>query len=103
MEFLLTVIVIFIFLGWLLRKIFPLLLAWFIKRKMKNGGASFGSFGPFYSGFYGNSGATEANEQEEVRRNKEQEGKVTVVTMDQKEKLIEKDMGVYVDFEEEKL
>ena len=103
MEFLLTVIVIFIFLGWVLRKIFPLLLAWFIKRKMKNGGGSFGSFGPFYSGFYGNSGATEANEQEEVRRNKEQEGKVTVVTVDQKEKLIEKDMGEYVDFEEEKL
>ena len=91
MEFLLTVIVIFIFLGWVLRKIFPLLLAWFIKRKMKNGA------------FYWNPGAADAKEQEEVRRNKEQEGKVTVVTVEEREKLIEKDMGEYVDFEEEKL
>ena len=71
MEFLLTIIVIFIFLGWLLTRIFPLLLAWYVKRRM--------------------------------RKCRQQEGKVTVVTVQEQEKVIEKDMGEYVDFEEEKL
>ena len=102
MEFLLTIIVIFIFLGWLLARIFPLLLAWYVKRKMKKGGSSFGSFGPFYGGFYGNP-ATGANEREDVRKSKQQEGKVTVETVQEQEKVIAKDMGEYVDFEEEKL
>ena len=103
MEFLLTIIVIFIFIGWLLTRIFPLLFAWYLKRKMKKGGSSFGSFGPFYGGFYGNPNTDRAKEYEDVGRSKEQEGKVTVVTVQEQEKVIEKDMGEYVDFEEEKL
>ena len=71
MEFLLTVILIFVFFGWLLRKLFPLFLAWYVKRKM--------------------------------RKCRQQEGKVTVETVQEQEKVIAKDMGEYVDFEEEKL
>ena len=66
MEFLLTVVVIFAILNLLLRKIFPLLLAWYVKRKMKKGGSSFGSFGPFYGGFYGNPNTDRAKEHENV-------------------------------------
>lgn len=92
MEFLLTIIVIFAILNLLLRKIFPLLLAWYVKRKMKR-----------YGGFYGNPGAAQTEMREEAGRSKAQEGKVTVTTLEEHEKVIEKDMGEYVDFEEEKL
>ena len=88
MEFILTfLIVIFVF-GWLVRRLFPLLLTWYVKRKMQNGGASFGGFG------------TGADYESEVRRSKEQEGRVTVTQVEQREKVIERDMGEYVDFEE---
>jgi hypothetical protein len=93
MEFILSVLVTFVLIGWLIKKIFPFLLVWFVKRRMnKGGGAQFMHFGPF--GFA-------SQEQEDFHR-KEEEGKVTVVTMDKKEKVIEKDMGEYIDFEEEK-
>ncbi len=104
MEFVLTVLVIFVVFGWILKKLFPMLLAWYIKRKMKNGGGSFGSFGPFggfTGGVYGEQGGTFSGE-DEVRRSKAEEGKVTVTTVEEKEKVIEDDMGEYVDFEEEK-
>ncbi len=55
-----------------------------------------------YGGFYGNP-ATGANEREDVRKCRQQEGKVTVETVQEQEKVIAKDMGEYVDFEEEKL
>ena len=101
MEFIISVLVMFVVFGWLMKKIFPFLITWFIKRKMKKGGgASFGQFGPF--GFYGTQFGQQTDDQQESRRSKDQEGKVTVVTMDQKEKVIEKNMGEYIDFEEEK-
>lgn len=100
MEFLVTVLVIFVVFGWLMKKIFPFLLAWYIKRRMKKGnGAVFGQFGEF-----GEFGQFWQQGEDEMQNNhrKDEEGKVTVVTMDQKEKVIEKNMGEYIDFEEEK-
>ena len=82
MELILSALVIFVLAGWLMKKIFPILLVWFVKRRMKKG--------------------VFASQYQEDFHRKEEEGKVTVVTMDQKEKVIEKDMGEYVDFEEEK-
>ncbi len=91
--------------GWLLKRIFPILLTWYIKRRMKKGGgASFGQFGPFgfTGGFYGNPFEPQGTGESQERCQKKEEGKVTVVTMEKKEKVIEKDMGEYIDFEEEK-
>ena len=97
MEFIISVLVMFVVFGWVMKKIFPFLITWYIKRKMKNGGgASFGQFGQFGQyGPFGFAGDVDEDKQKE-------EGKVTVVTMDQKEKVIEKNMGEYIDFEEEK-
>lgn len=102
MEFILTFLLILFLVGWILKILVPLLLTWYIKRKMsKGGGTGFGSFGPFAGGFY--TGAAQAeNREDDSKRNKEQEGKVTVVTMEEKEKVIEDNMGEYIDFEEEK-
>ncbi len=91
MEFILTLLVVFVVFGWIFKKLFPLLLAWYIKRKMKNGGGSFGAFG--YDAF---------SREEQVNRSKAEEGKVTVTARQEREKVIEDDMGEYIDFEEEK-
>lgn len=99
MEFILTLLIFIFVFGWLAAKFFPLILTWYLKRKMKNGGASFGgfngsAFGNMYSGMQ--------DQESEIRRSKEQEGKVTVTKLEEKEKVIEKNMGEYIDFEEEK-
>lgn len=99
MEFILTLLIFIFVTGWLLAKFFPLVLAWYLKRKMKNGGSSFGGFN---GSAFGNMYTGTQNSEDEVKRSKEQEGKVTVTTMEQKEKVIEKNMGEYIDFEEEK-
>ena len=101
MEFILTFLLFIFIFGWVVSKLFPLILAWYVKRKMKNGGTSFGNFGGVYTNFYGNA-ANEQMQNEEVRRSKEQEGKVTVSKVEEREKVIEKDMGEYIEFEEEK-
>lgn len=99
MEFILTFLLFIFIFGWLVSRLFPLILTWYVKRKMKNGGAQFGGFnGSAFGNMYG--GARE--KEEEVKRSREQEGKVTVTTVEQKEKVIEKNMGEYIDFEEEK-
>lgn len=79
MEFLLTIILVFVFSGWVLKKFLPLLLTWYIKRKMKssNGG------------------------EKEFRQYKGDEGKVTVETLEEREKVIEDNVGEYIDFEED--
>lgn len=99
MEFILTFLLFIFIFGWVLSRLFPLILSWYLKRKMRNGG---GTFGGFNSTSFGNMYTGHGDSEAEVRRSKEQEGKVTVTTMEQKEKVIEKDMGEYVDFEEEK-
>ena len=100
MEFILTFLLFIFIFGWVVSRLFPLLLTWYVKRKMKKGGTSFGGF---HSAGFGNMyGGTVAEQQDEVRRSKEQEGKVTVTKLEEKEKVIVKNMGEYIEFEEEK-
>lgn len=98
MEFILTFFIIIIALSWIFVRLLPRILAWYIKRKVGRG-ETFGGFagGPFGNGYRQN----EAPE-EEIKRSKEQEGKVTVIKVEETEKVIEGDMGEYIDFEEEK-
>lgn len=90
MEFILTVLLVIILFSWILGRIFPYFLKWFIKRnlgKMAEGGR-------FYSNV----------KYEQAKNKQEDDGKVVSITETQdREKLIEKDMGEYVDFEEEKI
>lgn len=100
MEFILTFLLFIFIFGWVVARLFPVLLAWYLKRKMKNGGTSFGGF--HNAGFGNMYNGTAADQQAEIKRSKEQEGKVTVTKLEEKEKVIEKDMGEYIEFEEEK-
>ncbi len=103
MEFILSFLLVVFLVGWLLKKLLPPLLVWYITRKAEKNGGSFGNFGAFTGNPFGqNPYAAKEKAEEEVRRSKEQEGKVTVANVEQKEKVIEKGMGEYIDFEEEK-
>lgn len=106
MEFILTFLIVFLGIGWILKRLFPILLAWYVKRKMKNGGGTFGGFGPFGGvGGFGSFGGFDGNtawEREQARHRKSQEGKVTIEKGEEKEKVIDKNIGEYIDFEEEK-
>lgn len=82
MEFILTFLIIFLGIGWVLKRLFPILLAWYVKRKIK--------------------GEPWIREEEQVRQKKAQEGTVTVEKGAEKEKVIDKNIGEYIDFEEEK-
>ncbi len=99
MEGFITFLFFFILFMWVMKKLFPLLLAWFIKRRIEKGGASGGGFtGPggfgFWSTGFGNAGAAQKHEQ------KKEEGKVVITDIPKKEKVIDKEVGEYVDFEE---
>ena len=85
MEFFLTLIIIFIVVFWLLGKFLPRLLVWYMGRK-------------FGANSTGTRGFTGGRAEEPVGR----EGDVTVSKIEEKEKVIEKEMGEYIDFEEEK-
>lgn len=104
MEGFITFLFFFILFMWVMKKLFPLLLAWFIKRRIEKGGASGGGFtGPggfgfwstgFGNGGFGNTGVAQKHEQ------KKEEGKVVITDIPKKEKVIDKEVGEYVDFEE---
>lgn len=99
MEGFITFLFFFILFMWVMKKLFPLLLAWFIKRRIEKGGASGSGFtGPggfgFWSTGFGNSGDGQA------REHKKEEGKVVITDIPKKEKVIDKEVGEYVDFEE---
>lgn len=81
MEGFITFLLFFFLFMWLLRRLFPLLLTWWIKRKVSNG-----SFGrePDYN----------------QEQQKKQEGKVTITQVPKQEKVIDKEVGEYIDFEE---
>ena len=84
---------------WLMKRLFPILLAWFIKRKIQKGGfhgGAFGSngFGGFWSTGFG------GPQQQEPQQKKKEEGKVIISDMPKQEKVIDKEIGEYVDFEE---
>lgn len=85
MEFLITLILIIIIVFWLLFRFLPRLLVWYLQRKM--GGNKFYKGNPNYN---------------EKHRSNGKEGDVTVTTFQEQEKIITKEVGEYVDFEEEK-
>lgn len=120
MEFILTFLLVFIGGIWILGKVFPRILAWYIQRRIKKmgrDGASFGSFGNNgFAGFWnmGNFGqgspgqggfdmdAERRAKEEEIRKSKEQEGRVTIVRTQDQEKVIEQNIGEYVEYEEKR-
>ncbi len=99
MEGFITFLLFFVLFMWLMKRLFPLLLVWFVKRRMKqggNGGAGFAGpngFG-FWSTGFGNMENRGSGEQ------KKEEGKVVITDIPKQEKVIDKEIGEYVDFEE---
>ncbi len=93
MEFLLTIIVIFVIFSWIFGKLFPRILAWYLTKKVKDmQGGAFGGRG------FGNTGFDPYAEQE-VKRSKEQEGNISVTRVTRQEKIIDSSMGEYIDYE----
>lgn len=104
MEGFITFLLFFVLFVWGMKRIFPLLLAWLIKRRIQKGGSAGGGFaGPGGFGFWAGTGngASHAAGNDMSGRKKE-EGKVVITDIPQKEKVIDKEVGEYVDFEEQK-
>ena len=105
MEGFITFLLFFALFIWVMKKVFPLLLMWVIKRQMKKGGgANFTKFGPggfgFWSTGFGNQGGFAQGGGEPYREQKKDEGKVIISDVPKQEKVIDKEIGEYVDFEE---
>jgi len=99
MEGFITFLLFFALFLWVMKRVFPLLLAWVIKRKLQKGGTNGGGFaGPggfgFWSTGFGNQG------QQAARPEKKEEGKVVISDIPKQEKVIDKEVGEYVDFQE---
>lgn len=86
MEGFITFLLFFFLFMWVMKRLFPLILTWWIKRKVKSGAFGGGAFGQQY-------GYTEPQE-------KREEGKVTITSIPEQEKVIDKEVGEYIDFEE---
>lgn len=103
MEGFITFLFFFVLFIWVMGKLFPLLLAWFIRRKMKKRGmdgfAGFGGPGGF-AGFWSNMGQQGNTGNGYASQEKKQEGKVIISDVPKQEKVIDKEVGEYVDFEE---
>lgn len=106
MEGFITFLLFFALFIWVMKRVFPILLMWFIKRQMKKGGgANFTQFGPggfgFWSTGFGNQagGAAQGNGRQAGEQKKD-EGKVIISDVPKQEKVIDKEIGEYVDFEE---
>ena len=105
MEGFITFLLFFALFIWVMKRLSPILLMWIIKRQMKKGGgANFTQFGPggfgFWSTGFGNqAGAAQGNGQQYGEKKKD-EGKVIISDVPKKEKVIDKEIGEYVDFEE---
>ena len=98
MEFLLTIIVIFVIFSWVFGKLFPRILAWYLTKKVKDmQGGTFGSRGFNASGF--NASGFESYADQEIKKSKEQEGQVSVTRITRQEKIIDSSMGEYVEYE----
>lgn len=106
MEGFITFLFFFVLFMWALGKLFPLLLAWFIKRRMKKmGGGDFTGFSGFggpggFGGFWSNMEGNVHGAQQQQKEQKKQEGKVIISDIPKQEKVIDKEVGEYVDFEE---
>ena len=83
--------------GWIIGKLFPIILAWVIKRKIKQGNMNGGFTGFSWNSGQGFSGFGQQYQQQE---HKKQEGKVIISDIPKQEKVIDKEVGEYVDFEE---
>lgn len=103
MEGFITFLFFFVLFMWAMGKIFPHLLAWFVRRRMKKGGmdgfAGFGGPGGF-AGFWSNMGPQGGAGNGYDPQEKKQEGKVIISDIPKQEKVIDKEVGEYVDFEE---
>lgn len=98
MEGFITFLLFFALFMWLMKRLFPLLLAWFIKRKIKQGGGN-GFAGPRGFGFWSTGfGQQPDGGGKEYRK---EEGKVVITDIPKQEKVIDKEVGEYVDFEEQ--
>lgn len=92
MEGFITFLFFLVLFMWAMGKLFPLLLAWFIKRKMKKGEMN---------GFWSYMGQQQNPSDESYgAQQKKQEGKVIISDIPRQEKVIDKEVGEYVDFEE---
>lgn len=90
MEGFLTFVLVFFLVMWVLGKIFPRLLLWYVQRKVKKGGWS--GFGPGFSGGFGNNSSV---------KEEKKEGEVTVSRQQEpQKKVFDKNDGEYIDFEE---
>ena len=87
MEGFITFLFFLVLFGWIMGKLFPIILAWFIKRRLKKGQMNGG-----FTGF----GWQPQQEWQE----KKQEGKVIISDIPKQEKVIDREIGEYVDFEE---
>lgn len=96
MEGFITFLFFFVLFAWVMKKIFPLLLAWLIKRQVKKGGPA--GFGFWSNGFGGPQNGGQYNGQ--YSEQKKEEGKVVITDIPKQEKVIDKEIGEYVDFEE---
>ena len=96
MEGFITFLLCFVLFVWVMKRIFPLLLAWIIKRQIKKGGP--GGFGFWSTGFGGPQNGGEWSRQHTEQ--KKEEGKVVITDIPKQEKVIDKEIGEYVDFEE---
>lgn len=115
MEFFLTFLLIFVGVFWILGRFFPSILAWYVKRRLRkmegNGTATGNSGNGGFTGFWSAGGfgqrpvsreEAERRDREEVRRSKEREGSITIIRIEEQEKVIEQGMGEYVEYEERK-
>ena len=99
MEGFITFLLFFFLFMWLMKWLFPILLAWFIKRRIQKGGFNGGAFGSNGFGGFWSTGFG-GPQQQEPQQKKKEEGKVIISDMPKKEKVIDKEIGEYVDFEE---
>lgn len=99
MEGFITFLLFFALFLWVMKRVFPLLLAWFIKRKLKDGGKNGGGFAGPGGAFFWGTGFGGGNGQQ-TRQEKKEEGKVVISDIPKQEKVIDKEIGEYVDFEE---
>lgn len=99
MEGFITFLLFFALFLWVMKRVFPLLLAWVIKRKLQKGGTNDGGFaGPGGFGFW--STGFGGGQPQQAREEKKEEGKVVITDIPKKDKVIDKEIGEYVDFEE---
>ena len=100
MEGFITFLFFLVLFGWIIGKLFPIILAWVIKRKIKQGKMNGGFTGFGWNSGQGFSSFGGFGQQEQQYQEKKQEGKVIISDIPKQEKVIDKEVGEYVDFEE---